>query len=142
MTDQPFLVGYGRVDITPLESVPLRGYGNTSRRMSQNILDPLYATCLAMTDQSGTTLLLYALDLCVFGPISAARLRPNLSKATGIPQDRIMLSNSHTHSAPDLENTEVPSAARYLDQLDQWLLAAAALALDDRKPAQMEIADV
>lgn len=142
MTDQPFLVGYGRVDITPLESVPLRGYGNTSRRMSQNILDPLYATCLAMTDQSGTTLLLYALDLCVFGPISAARLRPNLSKATGIPQDRIMLSNSHTHSAPDLENTEVPSAARYLDQLDQWLLTAAALALDDRKPAQMEIADV
>ena len=142
MTDQIVQIGYSRVNITPTESVPLRGYGNTSKRMSQNILDPLYATCLAMTDQNGTTLLLYALDLCVFGPISAARLRPNLSNATGIPENHIMLSNSHTHSAPDLENTEVPSAARYLNQLDQWLLDAATLALADRKPAKMLIADI
>ena len=40
-------VGFGRADITPMERVPLAGYGNTSRRISTTVLDPLYATCAA-----------------------------------------------------------------------------------------------
>ena len=34
-------IGYARIDITPTEPVPLAGYGNTSRRISQNVLSPL-----------------------------------------------------------------------------------------------------
>ena len=30
-----FQVGFGRICITPIEPVPLGGYGNTSRRISQ-----------------------------------------------------------------------------------------------------------
>ena len=50
-------VGFARADITPIESVPLRGYGNTSRRMSGPILTPLYATCMAFSDGENTGLL-------------------------------------------------------------------------------------
>ena len=49
------LLGYSRVSITPEESVPLRGYGYSSGRMSDNIQDPLYASCIALTDTSDNT---------------------------------------------------------------------------------------
>ncbi len=142
MSRNTLLAGYGRVDITPQESVPLRGYGNTSRRMSQTVLDPLYATCLAFSDGTDTPVLLFALDLCAFGPVSTPRIRPYLSARTGLPEDRILLSCSHTHSAPDLENTSVPSAGRYLDALEAQLFSAAQQALADLRPAEVSFASV
>ena len=54
--DSLFTVGYARTDITPSESVPLAGYGNTMQRLSQGVLDPLYATCIAITAGENTLL--------------------------------------------------------------------------------------
>ena len=56
------LVGFGSACITPEESVPLAGMGNTSKRMSTTILDDLYATCVAFTDEANRTVLLFTLD--------------------------------------------------------------------------------
>jgi len=56
-------VGYARADITPEESVPLAGYGNTLTRMSQGALEPLMATCIAITDEKDSTMLLFSLDI-------------------------------------------------------------------------------
>ena len=57
-----FLVGFGRVDITPREPLPLMGYGNTMRRISANVLDPLYATCVAVSDGEGGLVLVLGVD--------------------------------------------------------------------------------
>ena len=54
-------VGFGRVDISPTEPVPLRGYGYSSGRMSSYIQDPLYATCLAFEDDKGEKALIFAI---------------------------------------------------------------------------------
>ena len=51
--NQGYLVGYARVDMTPQQPIPLKGYGNTIRRVSGPVLDPLYATCVAITDAEG-----------------------------------------------------------------------------------------
>ena len=56
-------VGYGRVDISPTEPTPLRGYGYSSGRLSKNIKDPLYATCIAVSDTTGQTVLIFTLLL-------------------------------------------------------------------------------
>ena len=58
-------VGYARIDISPVESVPLEGYGNTHLRMSQGILDPIMGTCIAFTDDKDNTLVLYTVDHCL-----------------------------------------------------------------------------
>ena len=50
---EKFLAGFGRVDITPEESVPLAGYGNTSKRFFQNIRDRIIGNCVAVTDENG-----------------------------------------------------------------------------------------
>lgn len=125
-------VGFGRADISPTESVPLRGYGYSSGRMSTNIQDPLYATCIALTDNTGNTVLIFTVDLtnAFTEVIDAARLK--ISQRTGIPVDAIMVSCTHTHSAPDLLNLNEPSIPRYIEAFKGWMVEAAVAALADR----------
>lgn len=129
-------VGYARADITPQESVPLRGYGATSNRMSNNVLDPLFATCIAFTCDE-QTVLLYGLDLCTTSDAWPERIRPAISKALGLAEECILASSTHTHSGPDTANDDEPSIPRYFDYLEQQVIAAAKAALADRKPAAM-----
>ncbi len=130
MSKTPVRVGFARADITPVESVPLRGYGNTSRRMSGPVLSPLYATCMAFSDGENTVLL-YTMDMTGMGGVCDRALRPAISEATGIPVNNIHLSCSHNHSAPDLDNKSVPSIPRYTKQLEAKLVLAAVEALED-----------
>ncbi len=141
--DGPFItnlsVGYGRVDISPTEPTPLRGYGYSSGRMSSNIQDPLYATCIALTDSGENTVLLYTLDLTNSYTAAIDAARQQISEETGIPFDAIMVSATHNHSAPDLENTAEPSIPRYIESLKGWMVQAAIDALADRAPARVYI---
>ena len=61
--ENTLLVGYARGDMTPKEPVPLAGYGNTLTRIHQGVLDPLMATCVAISDRQNGTILLFTLDI-------------------------------------------------------------------------------
>ena len=125
-------VGFGRVDISPTEPTPLRGYGFSSGRMSTGIQDPLYATCIALTDSNDNTVLLFTLDMTnSYGDVMDAA-RQKISQETGIPFGAIMVSATHNHSSPDLENTAEPSIPTYIESLKTWMVEAAVAALDDR----------
>ena len=137
-----FQVGYAKVDVTPEESVPLMGYGATSHRMSNNVLSPLYATCIAFTDECDRTALICTVDLIYGDRASGELLRPAMSQATGVPVEYIMISGPQTHSAPDTANTERESIERYKDLLRQRFVRAAQLAMADRAPARMFITSV
>ena len=141
MANKNVRLGFGRADITPVESVPLRGYGNTSRRMSGPVLSPLYATCLAFSDGENTVLL-YTMDLTGCGSVCDKALRPAVSEATGIPVNCIHLSASHNHSAPDVDNTDVPSIPRYNKQLEAKLIQAAMDALADLSFTRIFVSDI
>jgi hypothetical protein len=137
-----FLVGYSKQDITPKESVPLRGSGNTSMRMSQGVLDYLYVTCTALTDEKGTTALLFTIDNSGSQAQVITPIREKVSKETGVPVELISVSATHTHSGPDLVNGKEDSMRTYRRQLQDQMLLAAKEALADRLPATMEIATV
>jgi len=131
-------VGFGRTNISPTEPVPLGGYGNTSNRLSQTVREELYATCVAMTDEAGNTVLLYHIDL-VSAPSDAANLRMSIGKKVGVPGANVFLSATHNHSAPDTHNS-LPSMQRYNEMLKERLIEAAQAAMADRKEATMHIA--
>lgn len=135
------LMGFARKDITPTESVPLRGYGNTSRRMSGPVIDPQYTTCMAFSD-GDTTVLLFTSDLTGHGAIADVFLRPAISEAVGLPINNIHLSASHNHSAADVDNKEVPSIPRYNEYLKDQLIAAAKEALADMAETQIFVTDI
>lgn len=130
-------VGYGQCDITPEESVPLAGAGNTSQRMSQGILTRLYTTFLAFTDENDHTILLGSSDLLVMPDSYVHWVRTSISKETGVAYDDIMISATHSHNAPDQDNLAEPSIVCYLQKLQSWYVEAAVMALEDRKPAEL-----
>lgn len=134
MTQSPMQVGYGRQDITPDYPIPLAGYGNTRKRLSQGYVNRLYATCLAFTDKNQQTMLVYTLDLIVVRKIWSQPVRQQVSRLTGIPEENIMLSATHTHSGPDVLGVLGPEDA-YFPFYVEKLTAAALDALADRAPA-------
>ena len=134
-------VGFGRSDITPTESVPLAGYGNTSMRMSTTVSDPLCSSCIAITDESDTTILIFNNDLISCNEAVIKPIRQSISKETGIPLDYIQVCATHTHSAPDTGNTSIEAQLRYNISLRQLLTDAALAALEDRAPAQVYFAE-
>ena len=133
-------VGYARTEITPSESVPLAGYGNTSSRMSLNVLDPLYATCIAFSASDGTKALIFSVDLINPGPTTTSEIRPAISQAVNIPVSHIHVSATHTHAGPDTENDAEESISRYLEYYKTQMVRAAVQALADLKPAQLYLA--
>lgn len=126
------MVGYARLDITPKISVPLAGYGNTSMRMSNGYQTYLYTTCIAYSDGEDT-ILVFQNDLSGANKKLVSDVRTQIESKLNIPGDHVMISGTHTHSAPDMGSAE-PSIAQYRQELIKTMLKAAEQALEDRKP--------
>lgn len=131
-----FSVGYGNTIVTPEESVPLGGYGDSADRWSHSTEYPFNAVTIAFTDAEGETVLYVALDLLLCYSFADA-LRNAMSEKFSIPKDHIMIHCDHNHSGPDMAFDD-PSIARYTALLTTGVLASAEAALNDRKPATME----
>ena len=129
-------VGYGRMDITPYNfSMPMNGYGNNNERLSTGVDDPIYATCIAFTDEKNNTILLYQMDMG--NPYGEVTINTRaISKATGVPAKNIIFSATHTHDGPGFSggvSSEI--IAKYMDMIADWVVEAAKTAIADRKPA-------
>lgn len=130
-----FQVGYGRIDITPKElGVPLGGWGQTEKRLHDKVLDPIYASCVAITGANKETLLLFSVDLLNSYAHDAVRKR--IQQELGIPYDNILWAATHTHSAPDPYS---PINAGYMKSVYESAVNAAKMALDDQAPATISI---
>ena len=129
-----YRVGYARADITPTEPVPLMGYGNPIHRISGPVLDPLYATCVAIGDESGNTVLMIGIDSTV--PNYTGYIREEASKATGVPEEQIVINVTHTHSAPDMD-AKHPGVDAYKPIYKEGCVKAAVEAFADMKPAEL-----
>jgi len=128
-------VGFARADITPAVSVPLAGYGNTTKRMSTEVLDKLYLTCIAMQDGEDTVLL-FTHDLLISTNNWVPTMRANIYAAMGIPMENIMFSATNNHSAPDSRNTDADMTA-YKEMFIDTAQKLATEAMTDLKPATM-----
>jgi hypothetical protein len=62
--------------------------------------DPLLASALCLRNDT-TSVLLIALDLLFIDPLTARQLRQRIAEATGVAEDAIFISCSHTHSGPN-----------------------------------------
>jgi len=135
-----YLVGFGRADITPVESVPLAGYGYTSERMSDGVLSEIKATAVIVTDKNGESVCIVAMDLINDRGNIAPYIRYGISEKIGIPADHVYVNFSHTHSGPDLDNMSATSYMReYREYVISQAVAAGEAAWKDRKAAEMHV---
>lgn len=99
------MAGFGRVDVTPDYSVPMAGYGNYDSRMSQDVRDPLYVTCIAVSNAT-EIILMYTMDVINANAGSMPEeYRAAITQATGIPADHIFIGATHTHSSGGISNS-------------------------------------
>jgi neutral ceramidase len=98
-----WLAGAARADITPVESVPLAGYGGKTR-MSQRVDHPIWLKSLALRDESGATSVLVTADLVGLSDKMIAIIAKNAAEKHHIPRERLILNCSHNHSCPVTED--------------------------------------
>ena len=95
-----FRAGAYAIDITPLE-LPVIVNGGVRERMADKVNDPLHARCLVLDD--GTKQLAIAVvDNCLIPRALCDQAKALAAKETGIPTERILISATHTHSAPSV----------------------------------------
>ena len=123
-TFDTFAVGYGQADISTELPLQLYGYAAGGERLSKNIIDPIYATCAAFTDPEGTTVLMLTIDLCQTFKVNND-VRKLISEATGVPVSNVMVTASHTHSAPGQDGDADPNIKAYNEMYKEQCVKAA-----------------
>ncbi|MSU35602.1 MAG: hypothetical protein EXS36_10910 [Pedosphaera sp.] len=93
-----FRAGAHRVDITPT-NYPVLVNAMFTERSATNAADPLFVRALALDDGS-TRLVLAVVDTCMVPRDLIDRAKQEANRVTGIPTDKMLVSATHTHSAP------------------------------------------
>ena len=101
--------GWAQTDITP--KGPCMLAGQMGNRLATEILDPLTATALAIESGDEKVIIISA-DLGGFRPSLITEVRKIVSGATGIPEENITASATHTHTAPQY-GAVIPMADRH-----------------------------
>jgi neutral ceramidase len=91
--------GISSGDLSPWTGVDLGGYPYVNRR-NTGVHDPLHGGALYLNDDSGGSVLLIVTDLFWITRAQADEVRRRVAQRTGLPTDRIVVTCSHSHSAP------------------------------------------
>ena len=133
-------VGYARFDFTPDSPVPL---GGLTARDSEGVLDPVYGTVVAIAGSDGSTALICTTDLVRTETAWMPPLREAMSNASGVPENNIHISATHTHSSMDTASgtacgIDTPFYNTYVDGFAK----AAKEAVADLSPVTTKIGSV
>ncbi|MCP4855423.1 MAG: c-type cytochrome [Fuerstiella sp.] len=94
--------GSAVVDISPTTLPALRN-GGFLQASSDRVDDLLHARCLVLND-GAQTIAIVIVDSCMFPRTLCDEIKRLATERTGIPTDRILISATHTHSAPSAED--------------------------------------
>ena len=139
-------VGTAVVKITPPAGIPMAGY--YSRRDSEGVLDDIYAKA-AVLDDGKTKAAMVVCDLIGLPRSIALEARRLVEEKTGIPADSMMISVTHTHTAPVVIGASSRDEAAtggsqlskdYAAQLPKWIAEAIEQADKRRTPARVSYA--
>ncbi len=95
-------VGVAETDITPPVGFPMAGYYH--ERLAEGTIDPLKAKAIVFRSGEGdyeTASALVVCDLIGIATDLSREVRKRASEQTGIPASHIVMSATHSHTAPD-----------------------------------------
>ncbi len=140
--------GLARADVTPDSPVRLTGYA-ARPSVSTGAAQRIWTKALALGGEGGSPALWLTLDNCGLTREVWVELRDRITRRTGVPPERIVLTISHTHSAPattgwapfiqpeNLTPEESTAIDAYTRTLLEKMESAAADALAHRFPARL-----
>ncbi|MBM3570216.1 MAG: hypothetical protein FJX46_15840 [Alphaproteobacteria bacterium] len=131
--------GYASLDITPKTPIDLAG--NSVGRQGKSVLDPLSVRALVCEDKAGRRAAILNFDLIWVPEELVDRLRDS-ARAQGVPSDSLLVSCTHTHSAPEINQRlqyGPKVAADYAAEVERQAAEAMRVAAADL--AEVEIAE-
>ena len=134
MPEAGLYAGFAKIDITPDYPIGIGGYSDAESRRSEMVEEPIYTTCIALTD-GDETILLYTIDNCACAHGMAEKIRAAVTPETGIPGEKIFCSATHGHNCPSWGG--YPEAERYVADTLAACVKAAKDALADRAKAEL-----
>jgi neutral ceramidase len=143
---KPLKAGLGRAVITPDQPTWLSGYASRNKP-SEGKLHDIWAKALALEDDKGNRIVIVTTDILGFSREVAENIAERAQKDHGLRREQLMLTSSHTHSAPIVRQNLIgayaldPEQAERVHQFAQKLqdqtLKAIGAALRDLEPAKL-----
>ena len=123
-------------DVTPMK-FPISVNGNMADVQAKGANDPIHARCLVLDD--GTTkLAIVVVDSCMIPRELVEDAKTQATKRTGIPAAHILISATHTHSAPTVTGVfQSDPDADYVKFLAAKIAEGIQTAHDRRTPAKI-----
>lgn len=140
---QSLRVGVAEVDITPPIGFPMAGYYH--ERLAEGAIDPLKAKAIVF-QHGQTEAALVVCDLIGIAVDLSQAVRKRASEKTGIPVSNIVISATHSHTAPDYmkelylklgAEEQEPLRAEYIEKLITGPVDAILKAREAAKPAKL-----
>lgn len=140
--EHKLFAGYARQVVEPTESIPLSGFSNELKRFHTAMTEDICVTSVALSDENENTILIIGADICTVSIPIAEPARKRVCETTGLPEDRVFITATHTHSAPGLAKQELPCIQKYTEQLIVAMVETAVAAIADRKPTTMKTGSI
>ena len=103
-------IGLGDTIITPRENLQLRGFARS--QVATGTHDDLHARCIVVEDSGRKSVCIMSLSIVCIDRELVERIRREINGKTAIPENAILLSCTHTHAGPFVE--EAPESYREL----------------------------
>jgi hypothetical protein len=136
--------GVARVVITPEQSMWMAGYA-AREHPSEGKLHDLWIKALALEDSGGKRGVLLTADLLGFPKKMSDRIRDRVEKKYGLTRSQVVLSCSHTHSGPvlndalfdiyPLDKEQLERVEKYSAWLEDQVVSLVGKALSSMAPA-------
>jgi hypothetical protein len=135
-TRADFQAGAAVVDITP-PVLPVIVNGGVLSRTVAKVKTPVHARAFAFSDGRGK-IVSVIVDSCMIGRTLLDEVKQDASAKTGVPADRILISATHSHSAPaSMGCLGTDADPAYVPFLKGRLVEAIRNALDRLEPAEV-----
>lgn len=124
------------MDVTPAK-FPVSVNGNLSDVQAKNAHDPIHARCLVI-DDGKTTVAFVVVDSCMIPRELIAAAKAQAQKLTGMPATHVLISATHTHSAPTVTGVfQSDPNPEYVDYLATKIAEGIRTAHARRAPARV-----
>jgi hypothetical protein len=135
-------VGVARADMTPPVGIAHASWGAQTHERAAGVDLPLSVTALAISDGEQTTVTISLEVVILWSEDDVAAIREATTDLTGVPEEHVRVSYTHTHSGPCVnrenwfeEGDEMVDA--YLDSLIDKAAGTAWEAVESMEPARV-----
>jgi hypothetical protein len=143
---QAWKAGLAQVTITPQKPLWMAGYASRTK-VSEGVIQELYAKAMALEDHSGKRAVLVTSDLLGFPAAVSRNIAERVEKENRLERARLLLSSSHTHGGPvvdkmlrlmyPMNSQQWADVETYTSELEDKIVKLVGAALKSLRPARL-----